>query len=203
MTKLTPAPLREFIQRCWSADPDERPTFDECFEEFRSGRLMWPNANAKEIQKFAHMLQTQKSKQEDSKKKETMKNKSKEKVIKSQPKKKITLNQKWKKNQSTKTISDSSSSNNEPSENISKNNKKQVQEIETEDSSYEEDEDEVVEKLSNIKMPLNIKKQNTNNDSSEEAKENDNFDSLSIQQPNKNQSNNHKLMKNFQQQKKQ
>lgn len=44
--------LRGLIQKCWSDDPDERPSFREIFKEFASGRVMFEGGNEKEIGKF-------------------------------------------------------------------------------------------------------------------------------------------------------
>ena len=44
--------LRELIERCWSDDPDERPSFREIFKEFANGDVMFDGCNEKEISRF-------------------------------------------------------------------------------------------------------------------------------------------------------
>jgi serine/threonine protein kinase len=42
--------MQNLIRRCWSAKPDERPAFEEIFNEFKSARWeILPNADAKLI----------------------------------------------------------------------------------------------------------------------------------------------------------
>lgn len=40
--KYTNRPLRDLIQRCWADDPNERPDFEEIFQEFVSGKVYFP-----------------------------------------------------------------------------------------------------------------------------------------------------------------
>lgn len=56
-TRMTPAPLQKLIKRCWDRDPELRPSFDEIFEEFRSGRVYFPDTRRYDITKFLQVIE--------------------------------------------------------------------------------------------------------------------------------------------------
>lgn len=56
-SKRTPLSLQKLISRCWSQDPEERPSFEEIFELFKSNdKLAFPNSKSKEIKKFFKLI---------------------------------------------------------------------------------------------------------------------------------------------------
>ena len=56
-TLQTPAYLRKLIEKCWDEDPKKRPTFEEIFEEFKTGKVYFPGTKRDEITKFLLMIQ--------------------------------------------------------------------------------------------------------------------------------------------------
>lgn len=48
----TPKPLRNLIKRCWSSNPDKRPTFEEIFEKFIIGSVEFPGTNRDDINRL-------------------------------------------------------------------------------------------------------------------------------------------------------
>jgi len=68
-SKATPSPLRELISKCWSANPEERPAFEEIFEEFRSGRVEFPGTKCRDVSKFCSILLNERVKHEEKRKK--------------------------------------------------------------------------------------------------------------------------------------
>lgn len=51
-----PAPLLALIRKCWCQNPENRPTFDEIFEEFASGKAYFKNSDYKVVQTMAKVL---------------------------------------------------------------------------------------------------------------------------------------------------
>jgi serine/threonine protein kinase len=41
--------VADLIRQCWSNDPDERPTFDEIYNEMIRGRYLWEGTNSKAV----------------------------------------------------------------------------------------------------------------------------------------------------------
>ena len=60
-TEHTPEPMRELIQKCWSQNPDERPTFDEIYEIFTSGSVEFFECDGDEIKKFVEEIEKDES----------------------------------------------------------------------------------------------------------------------------------------------
>lgn len=46
----TPAPLAQLIEQGWSANPDERPSFEKIVVSFKNGDISWPGCNNAEFQ---------------------------------------------------------------------------------------------------------------------------------------------------------
>lgn len=61
-TRMTPAPLQKLIKRCWDRDPEMRPSFEEIFEEFRSGRVYFPDTRRYDITKFLQVIENDEAK---------------------------------------------------------------------------------------------------------------------------------------------
>lgn len=57
-TKETPPELQKFIERCWSQDPVDRPTFNEIFQEFAAGNVLFRKANKTKVLQFAKTINT-------------------------------------------------------------------------------------------------------------------------------------------------
>lgn len=55
-TASTPIPLRKLIEQCWDADPQKRPDFSYIYEQFKSGKVSFPNTKEKEVKKYADYL---------------------------------------------------------------------------------------------------------------------------------------------------
>jgi len=56
-TQHTPAPLQKLICRCWSSDPDQRPTFVQIFEILQTGKVSFSNSKRLEILKFLKIIE--------------------------------------------------------------------------------------------------------------------------------------------------
>lgn len=54
LKKFSDGPIKELIQKCWSPNPDNRPTFDEIIHCFTSKRNdFWPSdADVSEVEKY-------------------------------------------------------------------------------------------------------------------------------------------------------
>lgn len=51
-----PENLQKFIEKCWDADPDKRPTIEEAFDLFSTGKLAFPGTDHQEILDFVEFL---------------------------------------------------------------------------------------------------------------------------------------------------
>lgn len=54
--KITPQPMKDFINRCWHQDPDKRPTMEEIYREFKEGKVAFTGTDRKEIIHFAKFI---------------------------------------------------------------------------------------------------------------------------------------------------
>ena len=48
--------IRELITKCWAQDPNERPSFEEIYNNFATGKLVWPGSDQKRISKFIEAI---------------------------------------------------------------------------------------------------------------------------------------------------
>jgi serine/threonine protein kinase len=51
-----PKPLEKLTQQCWALDPEKRPTFDEIYEAFKSGKVAFPDSKPKDIKHFDALI---------------------------------------------------------------------------------------------------------------------------------------------------
>ncbi|EAY06598.1 TKL family protein kinase [Trichomonas vaginalis G3] len=49
---ITAEPMRAFINRCWNQDPNQRPTFEEIYKDFKTGKIAFSGTERTEVQKF-------------------------------------------------------------------------------------------------------------------------------------------------------
>lgn len=50
--KITSDQMKAFINRCWNQDPNQRPTFEEIYHEFKTGKIVFSGTDRTEVQKF-------------------------------------------------------------------------------------------------------------------------------------------------------
>ena len=62
--------MRKLIKRCWSKNPIDRPTFEEIFSTFKSGKAYFPGSNISEINEFIKMIEEEEHKSAPNPKKE-------------------------------------------------------------------------------------------------------------------------------------
>jgi serine/threonine protein kinase len=56
MSVTTPRELQRLIRRCWDSDPDKRPSFEEVYAEFVTGKTLFPDGKLKDIKKFHSLI---------------------------------------------------------------------------------------------------------------------------------------------------
>jgi len=55
-TQATPISLQKLIKRCWNRDPNERPSFDEIFTLFKSGKVEFTGSSRRDVTKFLSII---------------------------------------------------------------------------------------------------------------------------------------------------
>jgi len=71
LTSSTPIPLQRLISRCWDRDPQQRPSFEEIFEEFSLGRVAFPNTKRFEIENFLKTIEQDEERRDELAQKKT------------------------------------------------------------------------------------------------------------------------------------
>ena len=61
-TNKTPLPLQLLIRKCWAGDPEKRPTFEEIYSQFASGKVAFPDTKRPHVMAVLQLIERDESK---------------------------------------------------------------------------------------------------------------------------------------------